>query len=155
MAKAVGMKKAWFQDRPFLPHYDLVASRRAKAVELGAVEVTLKELVTRVRHNREVWKQARKMLTRLETTKTEVSKRSKDDPRKFAAGTALSPSQKQILEVLCEAGGSNEVIGKRLGITVGTVKSQMSHIMQKTGYATRTELVALELHKRYAAGGAK
>ena len=38
MAKAIGMKREWFQDVPDLPHYDLVPSRRERAVRLGAVE---------------------------------------------------------------------------------------------------------------------
>lgn len=45
MALAIGMKTAWFQNRPGLPHYDLVPARRAKAVKLGAVENTRRELV--------------------------------------------------------------------------------------------------------------
>ena len=39
MAEAIGMQRAWFQDRKELPHYDLVPSRRAAAVARGAVEV--------------------------------------------------------------------------------------------------------------------
>ena len=39
MAEAIGMRRAWFQDRKELPHYDLIPSRRAAAVERGAVEV--------------------------------------------------------------------------------------------------------------------
>lgn len=38
MALAIGMKRAWFQNKS-TPHYDLVASRRIKAIELGAVEL--------------------------------------------------------------------------------------------------------------------
>ena len=38
MAKAIGMKREWFQDHPDLPHYDLVPTRRERAVELGAVQ---------------------------------------------------------------------------------------------------------------------
>lgn len=38
-AARIGMRRTWFQDHRFLPHYDLVASRRAAAVSLGAVEV--------------------------------------------------------------------------------------------------------------------
>ena len=37
MASRIGMRPAWFQPRSF-PHYDLVASRRARAVRLGAIE---------------------------------------------------------------------------------------------------------------------
>lgn len=38
-ARRVGLKRAWFQDHPTLPHYDLTIGRRARAVQLGATEV--------------------------------------------------------------------------------------------------------------------
>lgn len=38
MARAVGMRREWFQNHVDHPHYDLVPSRRARAIELGAVE---------------------------------------------------------------------------------------------------------------------
>jgi len=37
-AAKLGMKRQWFQNKRW-PHYDLVASRRARAVQLGAVEI--------------------------------------------------------------------------------------------------------------------
>jgi hypothetical protein len=40
MAGKIGMKRSWFQNHRLLPHYDLVPSRRAVAIRLGAVEVT-------------------------------------------------------------------------------------------------------------------
>jgi hypothetical protein len=54
MAYAIGMKRTWFQAPPKVsfPHYDLVASRRARAVQLGAVEVDrgeLREVLKRLR----------------------------------------------------------------------------------------------------------
>ncbi len=54
MAEAIGMKRAWFQRPPktSFPHYDLTASRRAKAIALGAREVDrmgLRELLQRLR----------------------------------------------------------------------------------------------------------
>lgn len=36
MAALIGMKRSWFQDTT-VPHYDLVFSRRQKALELGAI----------------------------------------------------------------------------------------------------------------------
>lgn len=36
MADSIGMKRAWFQAKASTPHYDLTASRRDKAVKLGA-----------------------------------------------------------------------------------------------------------------------
>jgi hypothetical protein len=45
MAKRIGMQRAWFQNKPKLPHYDLVPTRRAAAVSAGAVEHTRAEMV--------------------------------------------------------------------------------------------------------------
>jgi hypothetical protein len=42
MADAIGMKREWFQPLSF-PHYDVSLSRRAVAVELGAVQVDRRE----------------------------------------------------------------------------------------------------------------
>lgn len=51
MAARIGMKRKWFQggDRP---HYDVSMSRRKLAVEQGAVEITIKELVHRLRESK-------------------------------------------------------------------------------------------------------
>ena len=40
MAARLGLQRAWFQDRPGCPHYDLTTARRALAVRFGAVELT-------------------------------------------------------------------------------------------------------------------
>jgi hypothetical protein len=57
MARKIGMKRSWFQsgEKSSMPHYDLVASRRASAVKLGAKEITRKELyelLKQYRHER-------------------------------------------------------------------------------------------------------
>lgn len=44
MATILGLRK-YFQDRPGLPHYDLMAGKRGEAVRLGAVEVSCQELL--------------------------------------------------------------------------------------------------------------
>lgn len=44
MAEAIGMRRSWFQDKG-IPHYDVCLMRRKKAIELGAIEVTSKQLV--------------------------------------------------------------------------------------------------------------
>lgn len=49
MAAAIGMKRAWFQNKPRLPHYDLVPARRAAAVKLGAIEHTRQQLLAFMR----------------------------------------------------------------------------------------------------------
>lgn len=53
MALNVGMKLAWFQDKPTFPHYDLVPLRRAAAVKLGAIEHTREEMVKFTRDRRD------------------------------------------------------------------------------------------------------
>ncbi len=53
MADRIGMKRAWFQPAPAsAPHYDLVPSRRAKAVALGAIELNRADFVAVVRRLR-------------------------------------------------------------------------------------------------------
>jgi hypothetical protein len=51
-ATRLGLKRAWFQDHPKLPHYDLVKSRRDKAVRLGAKEATNGELAAILKERR-------------------------------------------------------------------------------------------------------
>lgn len=51
MAMWIGMRSEWFQNDPRLPHYDLVDTRRKKAVKLGAKEVTRLELIKAMRRN--------------------------------------------------------------------------------------------------------
>lgn len=48
-AARLGMRRSWFQDDPKLPHYDLTVKRRARAVELGAVELDRREMVAKMR----------------------------------------------------------------------------------------------------------
>jgi hypothetical protein len=43
-AESVGLKREWFQHRPGkLPHYDLTAKMRTRAVLLGAMPITREE----------------------------------------------------------------------------------------------------------------
>lgn len=42
-AARIGMRRAWFQDHPLAPHYDLVPAKRAKALERGAVFVSARQ----------------------------------------------------------------------------------------------------------------
>lgn len=49
-AKRLGLKREWFQSTPgapWLDHYDLTASKRAKAFELGAISETWREAAQR------------------------------------------------------------------------------------------------------------
>lgn len=51
MAKKIGMRPEWLQ-RGSIVHFDLVPPRRAKAVKLGAIEVTRHQAV-------EIWRRLR------------------------------------------------------------------------------------------------
>ena len=53
MAGKIGMKREWFQSG-FRPHYDVSKSKRKLAIESGAVEVTVQELVARLREESEM-----------------------------------------------------------------------------------------------------
>lgn len=52
-AASVGMMPAWFQNGRSGPHYDLTASRRAKAIQLGAVELGDREFIKAIRKLKE------------------------------------------------------------------------------------------------------
>jgi hypothetical protein len=46
-AEEIGMRRVWFQNKPGrTPHYDVTASRRERALKLGAIELTRPEAVT-------------------------------------------------------------------------------------------------------------
>lgn len=46
MARKIGMRREWFQDRARFPHYDLVPAKRALAIQAGAVEKSLVDWIT-------------------------------------------------------------------------------------------------------------
>jgi hypothetical protein len=43
LAKRMGMRREWFQNKRRFPHYDLVARRRLDAIRLGAVPWSLRD----------------------------------------------------------------------------------------------------------------
>ena len=46
IAEQIGLRRTWFQHKPGkLPHYDLVKSRMDKALKLGAVIVSRRQMV--------------------------------------------------------------------------------------------------------------
>ena len=47
MAVRIGLKRAWFQNHPRHPHYDLSPLGRSLAIRAGAVPVSSRELVKR------------------------------------------------------------------------------------------------------------
>ena len=52
MAKKIGMKNTWFQKNASFPYYDVCLMRKKKALEYGAIEVSRKELVIKMREFR-------------------------------------------------------------------------------------------------------
>ena len=48
-AKAIGLRRGWFQDVAKIPHYDLIPSKREEAIKQGAKEVSTIEFIERCR----------------------------------------------------------------------------------------------------------
>ena len=51
-AARIGLRRSWFQEHPLVPHYDLTVSKRAAAIEAGAVFVSAMEQARRRRRDR-------------------------------------------------------------------------------------------------------
>ena len=51
-AESIGMRREWFQAKS-TPHFDLTASGRDLAVEKGAVELTNRQLIAKIRELRQ------------------------------------------------------------------------------------------------------
>lgn len=49
MADKIGVQRRWFQNKPRFPHYDIAKSKKALAIQYGAVEITPQQLVTMMR----------------------------------------------------------------------------------------------------------
>ena len=45
MADKLKLKRSWFQDKPNRPHYDICKSYKQKALNLGAIEISDKEII--------------------------------------------------------------------------------------------------------------
>lgn len=45
MARKLGLKRSWFQDKPGRPHYDISWGKRERAIALGAKPVSSVDLV--------------------------------------------------------------------------------------------------------------
>lgn len=52
MATKLGLQRSWHQNKPGFSHYDLVPSKRAKAIQCGAIPLTSREIVEKVRQKR-------------------------------------------------------------------------------------------------------
>ena len=58
MAEAIGLRREWFQGEASFPHYDVSLSRRAKALQLGAVEISRRDLALFMRRKKAEWQKA-------------------------------------------------------------------------------------------------
>lgn len=47
-AGRLDLKREWFQNHKLIPHYDLIKSKRAIAIELGAIAITTEERIAKV-----------------------------------------------------------------------------------------------------------
>lgn len=45
IAKSIGMRREWFQDKAGFPHYDLVPGKRELAISKGAIVKPLREFL--------------------------------------------------------------------------------------------------------------
>lgn len=70
---------------------------------------------------------------------------------KGRVGSKLTPKEKAIVDALCENGDTEGVLMTRFNIARVTLHSHMKQIFNKTGYSSRSELIANTLHKRYQA----
>ena len=52
MAGLIGVKLKWFQKDASFPHYDICLSKRAQAVQYGAIQVDRRQLVEHMRRIR-------------------------------------------------------------------------------------------------------
>jgi len=52
MAVKIGMKREWFQNNASFPHYDIPLFRKEKALKLGTIELSRRELVYKMREIR-------------------------------------------------------------------------------------------------------
>lgn len=53
MADALKLKRKWFQDKKAeFPHYDISKAYREKAIKLGAIPVTCREMVRMIQERR-------------------------------------------------------------------------------------------------------
>lgn len=60
----------------------------------------------------------------------------------------LTPKEIEILRMICDALENTE-IAQKLGCSVNTVKTHITHILQKTGYANKTRLAIAVTNKRF------
>jgi DNA-binding CsgD family transcriptional regulator len=70
----------------------------------------------------------------------------------LAASSGLTSTEERVLRKMVE-GAANKVISEDLGISLATVKTHISHILQKTGCRNRTDLIGRHFSSKHAAVG--
>lgn len=48
MARRIGMRRGWFQDKPHHQHYDITMTRRRDAIRLGAIPLSTRDYARKV-----------------------------------------------------------------------------------------------------------
>lgn len=54
MAYLIGMKREWFQKNASFPHYDIPLKRKEKAIELGTILLTRREIALKMKEIRKI-----------------------------------------------------------------------------------------------------
>lgn len=52
MADKIGIQRRWFQNNPDHPHYDISLGKRVLAIQHGAIEITSRQLIEKIREQR-------------------------------------------------------------------------------------------------------
>lgn len=104
--------------------------RLIEAVRAAPTELPLRELAAVHNSGRDV---------RIDATEDRVI--AVVQPRRHAGFDALTPREQQVATVVA-AGYTNQQIAVALGIALGTVKDHVHAILTKTGFETRSQLIA-------------
>lgn len=52
MADQIGVSRRYFQDKTKYHHYDICLTKKRQALKLGAIEISSRELILKMRQNR-------------------------------------------------------------------------------------------------------
>jgi len=55
-AQSIGLKKEYYQNHRFMPHYDVTENKRTSAIKKGAIIMTIREEGEKIREAKEVRK---------------------------------------------------------------------------------------------------
>ncbi|MCJ8169143.1 two-component system response regulator NarL [Atopomonas sediminilitoris] len=77
---------------------------------------------------------------------TRVLAQALRDPQPTSTGSDLTDRERQVLKMIA-GGNSNKMIGRKLGITEGTVKVHVKNLLHKLGLRSRVEAAVWALDK--------